>query len=178
MRAPNAPQAAVACDETQAKKAIANATIGSPLFGSPGLTGVWAEQNSRESIYAALRRKETFATSGPRLKVRFFGSWDYTGDVLTRADWLHAAYANGVPMGGDLPPPPARSKAPQFLVWAVKDPNSGNLDRIQIVKVWLQGDQYQERVYDVAYSGQRKPDPKSGKVGAVGDTVDLKTRHL
>ncbi|MDR3415224.1 MAG: DUF3604 domain-containing protein [Nevskia sp.] len=168
-----------------AAKALVRHPLGQPAddktgietidFGSGNLTGAWAESNTRPAIYDALRRKETFATSGPKLKFRFFGSWDYAGDLLNGADWIKTAYAKGVPMGGDLPARPATAKAPRFAIWAVKDANSANLDRVQVVKVWLAGGQYQEKVFDVALSGGRKPDHKTGKVPAVGNTVDLKT---
>ncbi|TAL31916.1 MAG: DUF3604 domain-containing protein, partial [Phenylobacterium sp.] len=108
-----------------------------PVFqtwGASGLAGVWAEENSRDAIYAALRRKETFATSGPRIKVRFFASYDFPADLMTRPDTVRQAYARGVPMGGDLLA--ARGKAPQFLVWAVRDPRAGYLQRAQVVKGW------------------------------------------
>src|SRR5262245_62997503 len=104
------------------------------MIGPGGLTGVWAEENTRASIFEAMQRKETFAVSGPHIKVRLFGGWEYTTNILAGADWVKAAYASGVPMGGDLPP--AKAKAPTFMVWAVKDPTSGNLDRIQIIKGW------------------------------------------
>lgn len=140
-------------------------------FENPaGLTGVWAEENTRASLFDALWRKETFATSGPRLKVRFFGGWDYAADATDASDWVRTGYAKGVPMGGDLPP--ATAKAPSLLVWAVKDPTSGNLDRIQIVKGWAANGQSFERVYDVAWAGDRKPDPITGEVPAIGSTVD------
>jgi len=142
-------------------------------FSSGGLTGVWAPQNTREAIWDAMARKETFATSGPMLKVRFFGSFDYAADLARSPDFLKAAYAKGVPMGGDLKP--GAGKAPTFLYMAVKDPKSGNLDRLQIVKGWLDaaGKQH-EKVYDVAWSGDRKPGP-DGKLPPVGNTVDIKT---
>jgi Protein of unknown function (DUF3604) len=119
-----------------------------------GLGGVWAEENTRESIFAAMQRKETFGTSGPRIKVRLFGGWDFTADALKQRDWVKAGYANGVPMGGDLPPPKGRT--PTFIVWAVKDPDEANLDRIQIVKGWTKSGQIFEKIYDVAWSGNRK----------------------
>src|SRR5262245_61056285 len=104
--------------------------------GTGGLTGVWAEENTRESIFNAMQRKETFAVSGPHIMVRRFGGWDYAADMVGKDDWVKVAYAEGVPMGGDLRPPPTAGKAPSFVVWAIKDPTSGNLDRIQIVKGW------------------------------------------
>ncbi len=146
---------------------------GGTATGSGGLAGVWAEANTREAIYDALRRKETYATSGTRLGVRFFGGWDYADGLPDRADWIRTAYAGGVPMGGDLPPRPAAGGAPRFVLQAVKDPDGANLDRAQIVKVWRAGDGYRDQVYDVALSDGRAADPASGAVPAVGNTVDL-----
>jgi hypothetical protein len=136
-----------------------------------GLTGVWAEENTRESIWAAIRRKETYATSGLRMKVRLFGGWDYDPEVLKQKDWVRIGYAKGVPMGGDLPE--AKSKAPSFIVWAERDPTSANLDRIQIIKGWANNGQSFERTYDVAWSGDRKPDPGTGKLPPLASTVDI-----
>lgn len=143
--------------------------------GSGGLTGVWAERNDRESIFAALQRRETFATSGTRIKTRLFVGWDYPRDLAKRTDWAATAYRDGVAMGSELAAAPKPGQRPRIAVWALKDPNGANLDRIQIVKLWLEGDEAKERVIDVAWSGSRKPDRATGKVGAVGNTVDLKT---
>jgi len=143
-------------------------------IGSGGLTGVWAEENTRASLFAAMKRKETFGTSGTRIKVRMFAGWDYPKDMTKQADWVKAAYAGGVPQGGDLTPK-AGAAAPTLVVHAIKDPDSGNLDRIQIIKVSTKNGKSQEKVYDVVWSGDRKPDPKTGKVPAVGNTVDIKT---
>jgi hypothetical protein len=161
-------------------KAPANADENASAYdiyenGSGNLTGVWAEQNSRESIYDAMRRKETFATSGTRLKLRFFGGWKLQDALLKRPEWVKQAYAQGVPMGADLPARPAKSGAPEFLLWAVKDPAGANLDRLQIVKVWLRDGHHVEQVFDAALSGGRKVDPATGKAPAVGNTVDLKS---
>ena len=136
-----------------------------------GLTGVWAEENTRAAIFEGMQRKETFAVSGPQIKVRLFGGWEYTPAMLDDASWVKSGYAKGVPMGGDLPA--AKGKAPTFIVWAVKDPTSGNLDRIQIVKGWSKNGQSFEQVYDVAWSGDRKPDKYTGIVPPVGNTVDI-----
>ena len=140
-------------------------------FSSGGLAGVWAEENTREAIYDAMQRKETFGTSGPMIKVRFFGGWDFGAADLARPGFVKAGYARGVPMGGDLKS--ATGKAPKFMVMASMDPKSGNLDRIQIVKGWLDamGRQH-EKIYDVVWSGERKPDPVTGRLPPVGDTVD------
>jgi hypothetical protein len=139
--------------------------------GTGGLTGVWAEENTRAAIFAAMRRKETFAVSGPHIKVRLFGGWEYSADMLRDKDWVKTGYAKGVPMGGDLPP--MKGRAPTFMVWAVKDPTSGNLDRIQIVKGWAKSGQSFERVFDVVWAGNRKPDKWSGAVPPIGSTVDV-----
>jgi len=139
------------------------------------LTGVWAESNTRESIYAALRRKETFATSGSRLQIRFFGGWDFDESLFNDRSWVKTAYRKGVPMGGDLPAMSDRGKTPTFVVYAVKDPEGANLDRAQVIKVWEENGVQKERVFDVVWSGNRKPDPQSRRLPAVGNTVDLKT---
>lgn len=141
-------------------------------FSSGGLAGVWAEANTREAIFDAMMRKETFATSGTMIKVRMFGGWDFTASDLG-AGLAKAGYARGVPMGSDLKP--GTGKAPSFVVSALKDPKSGNLDRIQIVKGWIDAaGKPHEKIFDVVWSGDRKPGP-DGKVPAVGNTVDVKT---
>ena len=141
------------------------------LLNPAGLTGVWAEENTRASLFDAMRRKETFAVSGPHIKVRFFGGWSYDPRMMQSKDWVKTGYDKGVPMGADLPA--ATGKAPSFVVWAVKDPTSGNLDRIQIVKGWAKNGQSFEKVYDVVWSGNRKPDRYTGKVPAVASTVNI-----
>ena len=140
-------------------------------WGASGLAGVWAEENSRNAIYAAMRRKETFATSGPRIKVRFFASYDFPVDLLTRADTVRQAYAHGVPMGGDLLS--AANKAPKFLVWAVRDPSSGYLQRAQVVKGWVENGVAKEQVFDVACADGLKA--VNGRCPDNGAAVDLKT---
>jgi len=125
---------------------------------SAGLTGVWAEENNRASIFAALKRKETFATSGPRMRVRMFGGWDFKRDMTRSKRWVAQAYAQGVPMGGDLPVKPASAKAPSFVVQAFRDTTAAGLERVQIIKVWLEGDQYREQIFDVAMGGKRGAD--------------------
>ena len=138
-----------------------------------GYTGVWATENTREAIFDAMIRKETYATTGPRMRVRLFGGWEFTEEDSQSRMPARIGYDKGVPMGGDLYDAP-KGKAPTFLVAAVKDPYSGNLDRIQIIKGWLdkKGETH-EKVYDVAWSGDRKPG-KDGKLPAVGNTVDVK----
>ena len=121
------------------------------LMTGPGnLTGVWAEANSREAIWDALARKETFATSGTRIKVRFFAGWSYPAGIAAAADWVAKAYEGGVPMGADLPSRPKNARAPSFIVWALKDPAGVNLDRVQVIKVWQDGTGHKEKVFDVA----------------------------
>jgi hypothetical protein len=136
-----------------------------------GYTGVWATENTREAIFDAMMRKETYATTGPRMTVRFFGGYDFVeSDAASRLP-ANEGYAKGVPMGGDLAAAP-EGKAPTFLVGALKDSYSGNLDRIQIVKGWLNADgTTAEMVYDVACAGRAIVDHKCD--GAVGNTVDV-----
>ncbi|WP_068118614.1 DUF3604 domain-containing protein [Tropicimonas marinistellae] len=138
-----------------------------------GLAAVWAAENTREAIFDAMERKEVYATTGSRMSVRFFGGWDYTIDDLTSRTPAVTAYAKGTPMGGDLPAAPEGAEAPTFMVYALKDPIGGNLDRIQIVKGWMDADgETQEQVYDVVWSGDRQPDA-DGKLPAIGSTVDV-----
>jgi len=138
-----------------------------------GYAAVWAAKNTREAIFDAMKRKETYATTGSRMTVRFFGGWNFTvEDAETRLP-AGVGYAKGVPMGGDLTNAP-KGKAPSFLVAAAKDPYSGNLDRIQIVKGWLNKDgKTEEKVYDIVWSGDRKPG-SNGKIPPVGNTVNVK----
>lgn len=144
------------------------------LMGSGGLTGVWAEHNTRDSIFDALARRETFATSGTRLKVRLFGGWDYSPEMLKADDWVTEAYREGVPMGGDLHQSNGTG-APGFLIWALKAPDGANLDRAQIVKIWLDGESHREKIYEVALSDGRQVDPFTGKAPRLPSTVNLDT---
>ena len=138
-----------------------------------GLAAVWATSNTREAIFDAMARKEVYATTGPRMTVRFFGGWDYTVDDLNSRQPVFRGYEKGVPMGGDLKPAQGK-KAPTFMVYALRDPIGANLDRIQIVKGWLDAKgKTHEKVYDVVWSGNRKPG-KDGKLPPVGNTVDVK----
>ena len=137
-----------------------------------GYAAVWAQENTRESIFDAMKRRETYATTGPRMAVRFFGGFDFDAVDANNRMPAKIGYAKGVPMGGDLTDAP-KGKAPTFLVAALKDPIGANLDRYQIVKGWLDAKgQTQEKVYDVVVSGDRKPDAK-GKIPDVGNTVDI-----
>jgi hypothetical protein len=122
-----------------------------------GLTGVWAEENTRESLFDALKRRETFATSGTRIRVRFFGGWNYPANLSRSRNVVQKSYQNGVPMGSDLPSNSTSAKAPRFVVWATKDPNSASLQKIQIVKGWTDAGETHEAVYDVVCSDGLKP---------------------
>jgi hypothetical protein len=137
-----------------------------------GYAAVWANENTRESIFDAMERRETYATTGPRMVVRFFGGFDFESADANNRLPAKVGYSKGVPMGGDLTAAP-QGKAPTFLVAALKDPLGANLDRYQIVKGWLDTKgEVHEQVYDVAWSGDRKPDVK-GKLPTVGNTVDV-----
>jgi hypothetical protein len=138
-----------------------------------GLAAVWATENTREAIFDAMQRKEVYGTTGPRIGVRLFGGWEFIEQDLNSRIIANVGYQKGVPMGGDLRAKPEGASAPNFLVYALRDPIGANLDRIQIVKGWIdKKGMTQEKVYDVDWSGDRKPDAK-GKVPAVGNTVDV-----
>jgi hypothetical protein len=135
-----------------------------------GTMGVWATANTRAALWDAMHRRETFSTTGPRMSVRFFGGYDFTDADLP--ELVKAGYARGVPMGGDLRAAPA-GRAPTFLVAASKDAAGANLDRVQVVKGWVDADgRTHEKIFDVAWSGGRKQDGK-GRLPAVGNTVDM-----
>ena len=139
-----------------------------------GRAAVWAQENTREAVFDAMQRKETYASTGSRMTVRFFGGWEFeAGDARSRLP-ASLGYEKGVPMGGDLPQAPG-GKSPTFLVAAMKDPLSGNLDRIQIIKGWQDAaGELHEKVHDVVWSGDREPGAE-GKLPPVGNTVDVKT---
>ena len=143
-------------------------------LSSTGLAAVWAEENTREALFQAFQRREVYATTGTRLRVRFFGGWSFDEEDASARDLAEIGYRRGVPMGGDLTAVPEGS-SPSFLVQAVKDPLAANLDRVQIVKGWLddQGNVH-EKIYDVAWAGDRAPDA-DGHLSAVGNTVDIST---
>lgn len=154
-------------DEQPDNQIVQNAREWFSRWGASGLTGVWAEENTRESIFDAFRRKETFATTGPRMKVRFFAGFEYSDDMLSDSNLTRLAYDGGVPMGGDLV---GNGTAPTFLAWAQRDPNMGALQRVQIIKVTSEG----EAVYDVAcHDGT--PDPDTHRCTDNGAAVDMET---
>jgi len=167
------------------------------MFGTPGATAVWAPENTRSEIFDGIKRKESYGTSGPLIRLRFFGGWGYESGLHKDKDFVRKAYNGGVPMGGDLPDKPDNAKAPSFVVWALKDPDSGNLDRVQIIKGYYKNGYPWEQIYDVAWSDGRKlaktsgenvklvvtdgvgsrtiyREIKPGKLPPVGNTVDIK----
>jgi hypothetical protein len=146
-----------------------------------GITGVWAESNTRDAIFDALRRKETFGSSGVRIAGRFFGSFEYPQKLTAQKDWLKTAYAKGVPMGGDLTLDPGatpKSTAPTFAVHALRDPNSAPLQRIQIIKGWTKAGELYDKVFDVACSDGGKVDPKTHRCPDNGAKVNIKTCEI
>lgn len=162
-------------DSEPQKRLTANMEVFDLVSLNPGgLTGVWADANTRGHIWDALKRRETFGTSGVRMRVRFFGGFDFTPESAKDRNFATLGYEKGVPMGQDLRAAPA-DKSPTFIVWATKDTLSGNLDRIQIIKGWedAAGELY-EKVYNVVWSGDRKLD-NEGKLAPVGNTVNIAT---
>ena len=144
---------------------------------SSGYQGVWATENSREAIYDAMKRKETYATTGPRIPVRFFGGWEFNENDLRSRAPAFRGYEKGVPMGGDLTAAP-KGKAPTFMVYALRDPIGANLDRIQIIKGWMdKKGKTHERIYDVAVSDGRKIGKDGRCKTPVGNTVDLEAAN-
>ena len=139
------------------------------LYSASGLAAVWARDNTREEIFAAFKRREVYASTGPRISVRFFAGYDFTEEDLSRRNLAAAGYGKGVPMGGVLA---AADRAPSFLIYAVKDPGGANLDRVQVIKSWLDArGKAREKVFDAAWSDGRTPDT-DGRLPPVGDSVD------
>ena len=158
-------------DATLEERLVTSTWSRMPFQGrsAAGLTAIWAPENTREALFAAMRRRETYATTGTRIAVRFFGGWDYHPEVLA-GDWVAAGYAGGVPMGGVLEG--QEEGPPRFVVFAAKDPNGAHLDRIQVIKGWTDDGPVLERIYDVALSDGREVGP-TGKAPPVGNTVDV-----
>lgn len=154
-----------------------NPVAGAPaaIFSAGALTGLWAERNTRESLFAAMQRREAFATSGTRIHVRLFAGRDFPANLLQRPDWVQRAYADGYPMGSDIVGASNDTRPMQLAVQAVKDPDGANLDRIQIIKIWQEDGMPQEQIHDVVWSGGRVPDAQTGALPPVGNTVDTST---
>jgi len=145
-------------------------------MAASGYAAVWARENTREALFDAFRRRETYATTGPRITLRFFGGFDFEKQDAASPDLSRVGYAKGVPMGGALSGAGRGGKdgAPTFLVAALRDPEGANLDRVQIVKGWVDAEgEKHERIYDVAVSDGRKIDRKGRAKETVGSTVDL-----
>jgi len=143
-------------------------------YSAQGLAAVWAEENTRESIFEAFTRRETYATTGPRMTLRVFGGWNYDAAAADADDLAQVGYAGGVPMGGDLSAAPG-GEGVQLLIRATKDPMDANLDRVQVIKGWVDADgTSHEKVFDVAWSDDRVPGA-DGKLPPVGNTVDIET---
>ena len=145
------------------------AFISSASYGASGLAGVWAESNTREDIFDAMKRKETFATSGPRIKTRFFAG-NYNDTILSSTNMLEEAYKNGVPMGGTKS---SGTNSPDFIAWAIKDPDGYPLQRIQIIKVWSDETDNLEQIYDISCAGDLQPSPDTNRCPENGASVDL-----
>lgn len=145
--------------------------VASSFWGASGLAGVWAESNTRDAIFDGMRRKETYSTSGHRIKLRFFGSGDFTNDLLNSKDIISDAYENGVPMGSDLIL--EEDQSPSFFIWAAKDPSKTSLQRIQIIKGWVEDGEGKEAVIDVACSDGLSVDPDTNRCPDNGASVDL-----
>jgi len=144
-------------------------------WGSGGLAAVWAPENTREALFDAMQRRETFATSGPRITVSLFGGWGFPDGAAMAPDVDTLGRAHGVPMGGDLPLAPDGGVAPEFIAVAQRDPLGANLDRIQMIKGWVDADGIShEAIFDLAWSDDRMVDPDTGKLSSVGSTVDRK----
>ena len=147
-------------------------------MSAQGLAAVWAEANNREAIFAAFKRREVYGTTGPRMRVRFFAGWGFDALDKQQSNVAEVGYKGGVPMGGDLVRTSEPGKVPQLLIQATKDPVGANLDRVQVIKGWLGADgEPHEKVYDVAWSGDRRTGT-DGKLPAVGDTVDKLTGQV
>ena len=164
----------IADDTVERRRVGVTGGLVSRTYSAAGLAGVWAEENTRESLFDAMLRKETFGTSGPRIKVRFFAGWDFPEDAFNNPDWPALGYDNGVPMGSELQGDGvAGDLAPVFLAWALKDPDEAPLQRLQVVKGWVENGKTKEKVFDIACSDNAAPDPVSHRCPDNGAMVDL-----
>ncbi|MBO6506181.1 MAG: DUF3604 domain-containing protein [Kordiimonadaceae bacterium] len=163
--------------ETKKNFGIGRRRVNGWNMAAQGLAAVWAEENTREAIFAAFKRKEVYGTTGPRMKVRFFGGWDFSALDEQYGNLAEVGYRDGVPMGGDLTRS-SSGQAPSFIIQAVQDPVGVGLDRVQVVKGWLDAEGVShERVFDVAWAGDRVQG-ENGKLPAIADTVDRSTGKL
>lgn len=165
-------------DEPKAKrssvrlKKIGKGALMNWQTSASGLAAVWAKENTRESIFDAMKRKEVYGTTGPRITLRIFGGWDFSEQDLNKRPFENVGYSKGVPMGGDFTQKPKGAKAPNIMIMAFRDPEGANLDRVQVIKGWVDTKgQSQEKIYNVAWSDDRKRD-ENGKLPSVGNTVD------
>jgi len=162
-------------ERTRRAWGVSEAGMPNTIQVASGYAAVWATANTREAIFDAIARREVYASTGPRITLRFFGGWEYAERDLAGPHPAVNGYERGVPMGSVLPLRPERAKAPSFLVWALKEPDGAHLDRIQIVKGWLdERGEAREAIHDVAWSGGRKR-TRDGKLPAVGNSVGVKT---
>ncbi len=172
--------ARISIPEKKRELVAARTKVGAPSAtgwnnSASGRAAVWAPENTREAIFNAFKRREVYGTTGPRMRVRFFGGWDFDALSADGDNIADVGYGGGVPMGSDLAPSSGEGRAPEFLIQAVRDPSGANLDRVQVVKGWVTADgETHEKVYDVAWSGARKVGD-DGQLAAVGDTVDRLT---
>jgi hypothetical protein len=161
--------------EAMVMKADKTPAVESWQTSASGLTGVWARENTRESLFDAMARKEVYATTGTRILVRVFAGWDIQPEDVEGSDFVELGYAHGVPMGADLPDSPASGLSPAIMIRAMRDPDGANLDRVQVIKGWVDSKgEMQERIYDVAVSDGRKIGKDGRCIQKVGSTVDIK----
>ena len=157
-------------------KTFAKATAsGNKLKNPGGLAAVWAKENTRDALFEAMENRETYATTGNRIKLRFFAGWEYPKDLMDDTDLVSKAYQGGVAMGGVLGKASNKKASPEFLVWAVKDSMATNLQRVQMIKGWTENGESKEQVFDIACSDGLKPDPKTGRCPDNGASVDTST---
>jgi len=162
-------------EEAMVMKADKTPAVSSWQTSAAGLTGVWAYENTRESLFDSVARKEVYATSGTRIVVRVFAGWDFQPKDVAQSDFVEQGYARGVPMGGDLPEISADGDAPTFMIRAMRDPQGANLDRVQVIKGWVDSnDEMHESIYDVAVSDGRKIGDDGRCLEEVGTSVDIK----
>ncbi len=155
---------------------------GVPITHNPGgLAAIWAEENTRDALFDGLKRKETYATSGTRISLRFFAGWNYEQDLVDDPDLVQRAYKSGIPMGGSLEAPSTVTRSelvPKLLIWATKDPGNANLDRVQVIKGWVENGEQKEAIYDVACADGQVPNSTSGQCPPVKAQVNLETCQI